>query len=144
MAKRTKAQIEEAESYAADLRTRIKPGDRIYTVLRSVSRSGMFRRISLFYMGKEADGTPYLSSLDWACNKFGMGERWGKGEGIGVGGCGMDMGYHLVYNLGRILYPDGFTCPGKGCPSNEHINGDKNYKPHHHRDGGYIFNHKWI
>lgn len=35
---------------------------------------------------------------------------WPERDGaIVVGGCGMDMGFHLVYTLGRYLYPDGFA-----------------------------------
>jgi hypothetical protein len=37
-----------------------------------------------------------------------MGEKAETGEGITVDGCGMDMGFALVYNLGRALYRDGF------------------------------------
>jgi hypothetical protein len=35
----------------------------------------------------------------------------------------MDMHYHLVYSLGRALYPEGHRCTGKSnCPSNDHSN----------------------
>ena len=27
---------------------------------------------------------------------------------VGVGGCGMDMGFHLVYTLSRELFDDGY------------------------------------
>ena len=65
-------------------------------------------------------------------------------------GCGMDMGFELVYNLGYALWPNGYTCTGdskefgKRCRSNEHSNGDRNYQPHHHTDGGYAFRQEWI
>lgn len=71
--------------------------------------------------------------------------NWEKSLGLTVGGCGMDMGFHLVYNLSRVLFPSGFECIGKGCPSNDHSNGDRNYEPHRHTgDGGYAIKHRWL
>jgi hypothetical protein len=32
-----------------------------------------------------------------------------NGNGLVVGGCGMDMGFHAVYTLSRILYNDGYA-----------------------------------
>ena len=50
-----------------------------------------------------------------------------KAEAIRVGGCGMDMGFHVVYNLSRALYRDGrFVCMGEDCPSNDHSNAYQN------------------
>lgn len=49
----------------------------------------------------------------------------------------MDMIMDTVYHLSRVLFRDGFTCTGKDCPSNDHHNGDRNYKPHRHTDPGY-------
>ena len=43
----SKSEIEQAK---VDLREIIKPGDTIYTIVRHVSRSGMYRSISLFAM----------------------------------------------------------------------------------------------
>lgn len=39
-----------------------------------------------------------------------------------MNGCGMDMGFSLVYDLGRVLFRDNFRCIGKGCPSSDHDN----------------------
>jgi hypothetical protein len=67
------------------------------------------------------DGEPmYLDGLVHraAPDFFRMGDR----EGIIMGGCGMDMGFHLVYSLSSILYRNGYRCLGKGCPSNDHAN----------------------
>jgi hypothetical protein len=82
-----------------------------------------------------------------------LGERIDRNNGgVKVSGCGMDMGFSLVYNLSHVLYPDGFTCTGEGspdvwgshCPSNDHSNGDRDYTPHDHRDGGYAIRHRWL
>jgi len=36
-----------------------------------------------------------------------------KNGGVRVGGCGMDMGFYLVYEVSRKLFPDGFGELGK-------------------------------
>ena len=101
----------------ARLRETLKPGDTVFTVLRSVSRSGMSRNIDLYKL--EGGDRIWLSHLaaracDWSFNE--------KHECVRVGGCGMDMGFHLVYNLARTLFCDAFTCIGDHCPSNDHNN----------------------
>jgi hypothetical protein len=65
-------------------------------------------------------------------------------EGVKIGGCGMDMGFALVYDLSRVLFQDSFDCIGEGCPANDHRNGDRDYTPHEHSDGGYALRHKWL
>jgi hypothetical protein len=136
------------------LRATLKPGDTVSTVLRHVSRSGMQREISLF-IGE-------CERIDWLVARA-LSDRIGKHDGIVATGCGMDMGFSLVYNLGRTLWPDGVPCSGKGCQSNDHSNGDRDYTPHAnhpqvckdnpetctgakhwHGDGGYAFRHQWI
>ena len=37
--------------------------------------------------------------------------RSDKTGGLRVSGCGMDMGFHVVYNLGYVLWPDGTPEP---------------------------------
>lgn len=152
---RTLSQIRKDERAEAieQLRKWLQPGDTVYTVLRHVSRSGMQREISLYVI---KDGEPQW--LDGYASKA-LGERIGKREGLVVGGCGMDMGFHLVYNLSRTLFADGHGCVGERCPSNDHSNGDRDYTPHElsveemvygrshehwHRDGGYALRHRWI
>jgi hypothetical protein len=61
--------------------------------------------------------------------------------GVKIGGCGSDMGFMLVYDLARTMYPNGFACIGDGCLSNDHSNGENNA---HHSDGGYSFRKSWL
>ena len=128
---------------------KLKQGDTIYTILRHVSRSGMNRRISLLV----GDGKA-VTDISWDAAQA-MGDpvknRAGyvQDVGIEVSGCGMDMGFHLVYNLGRYLYPDGFECSGESCPSNDHFNDPKckrsTFKGKMHTgDGGYALQHRWL
>lgn len=126
------------------LRDDLKPGDTINCILRHVSRSGMSRSISL--LKGDADIT-YFAALA-------MGDKIDqKHGGIKIGGCGMDMGFALVYNLSWTLFPEGFECVadaigpkrGIGCPSNDHSNGDRTYGPDHlHKEGGYAIRHRWL
>ena len=70
----------------------------IYTVLRSVSKSGMSRVIDFYTI--ENDRPQYLSGLI----KMALGYRMAKNGGLVVGGCGMDMGFHVVYTVSSVLY----------------------------------------
>ena len=73
----------------------------IYTVLRSVSASGMTRHISL----KMAQGSNIYDITYLVAQA--LGERVSDRNGyntIKVNGCGMDMGFHLVYNLSSVLF----------------------------------------
>lgn len=84
------------------------PGTRVYCTLRKVSRSGMMRHISMAVI---EDGA--LRDITWLVADI-IGERMDRDTGgIRVSGCGMDMGFHLVYSLGRALYPRGFGVAGE-------------------------------
>lgn len=100
-----KAQKEQERQEAiARLRTYLQPGDTVYCVLRHVSASGMSRRIDLYVM---KDNEPlWISSLAARACEWRLSDK----QGIIVGGCGMDMGFHLVYSLSYTLFPNGF-CP---------------------------------
>lgn len=96
----SKAQIEESR---ADLLRNVKPGDTIYTILRHRSRSGMYRAIDLYVV---KDGAPFRISWDAAALLEGYDE---KHEACRASGAGMDMGFHLVYNLAHRLFGDGYA-----------------------------------
>lgn len=134
----TKAQQTAKQEAADQLRKWLKPGDTVYTILRHVSRSGMQREISLYV--KTPDGMQWLDGYA----RHVLGLRVGKREGLVIGGCGMDMGFELVYQLGYALFGREWTCTGKGCPSNGHSNGDQDYTPHAHSDGGYALSQRWL
>lgn len=103
------------------LREILKPGDTVYTILRHVSASGMSRGIDLYTI--RDNRMQFLTG--YAAHAIGW--KWGEKAGIVVGGCGMDMGFHLVYTLSRTLFPDGFQ------------DGQDN-----HKDGGYALRHEWL
>lgn len=103
----------------------LKPGDVVTCVLRSVSRSGMSRRID-FYKTKSGE-IYYLSN--YIADLLEMNN---DREGVRVGGCGMDMGFAVVYDLGATLWPKGTKKP----------HGRRNGEPD--SDGGYALKHRWL
>ena len=86
------------------LREVIKEGDTLWTQLHHVTKSGMTRYIGVRLL---KDDYPYnytyhvAKALDWKLSD--------KHEGVKVGGCGMDMGFHLIYSLSHALYGDGYA-----------------------------------
>jgi hypothetical protein len=135
----TKAQKAERAEAIARMHEWVKPGDTVYTILRHVSRSGMQREIGVVLMlpddrkrdldARHGGMTPVDLHPNYPVAKV-IGARVGKRDGVIMGGCGMDMGFALVYELSARLYPDGFGCIGAGCPSNDHGNGDRDYTVH--------------
>jgi len=114
------------------------PGDTVHTILRHVSSSGMARDISLVVLKADSQGIrPFYADYHAAT----ILELKEKNNGVRISGCGMDMGFALVYNLSRALWPDGFECIGQGCPSNDHVNREETS---HHRDGGYALRQRWL
>ena len=90
------------------LKENIKEGDVIYTQLNHTSQSGMMRHIKVRQIKNNypLDWSRLVAiALDWKEAK----DRFGGYNGIKVGGCGMDMGFHLVYTLSSVLYNDGYA-----------------------------------
>ena len=104
----------------------MKAGETVYTILKHRSNSGMLRYIDAFVIRNE------------------IGYKWNSDKsGFKVGGCGMDMGFSLVFNISRVLFKE-FICIGQDCPANDHLNGDRDYSPHKHTDGGYALTQRWL
>lgn len=135
--KYTKEQVERSRAYLLDT-LKIKPGDTVYTKVNHVSRSGMSRNIEAYVM---RDNEPVNISTSAATL---LESPIAKDGGVKMGGCGMDMGFALVYDLAYRLFLDGFVCIGEKCPSNDHSNGDRDYSPHMHTEGGYALKQRWM
>ena len=124
------AKQQEKQEAIEELRKLLHPGDTVYTILRHVSRSGMTRIIDPVLMRE--DGPRSIAHL--AAKVLGDPldrDLWG----VKQTGCGMDMGFNLVYNLGYYLFPDGFKVEGRG--RNGDMSGWDN-------DGGYALSQKWL
>ena len=86
----------------------LKPGDTVYTIVERVSRSGMSRNIRVIvFLGDRASDSVHPN---YAVATL-LGWPWKKGwhDSIRVSGCGMDMGFHLVYELSHELFGDGYA-----------------------------------
>lgn len=121
-----------AKGYAArreyvckELRKILKPGRVVYTDVNSISSSGMSREISVYI----ADGKHIRNITHLVSDATAHAE--GK-KGIRMQGCGMDMGFALVYALGQNLWPKGTRKP----------HGTRNGAPDSH--GGYALKHEWL
>lgn len=136
----SKAEKAERAEAIEKIREWFPAGSTVYTILRHVSRSGMQRSISVLVNDPEGpwDASGLVAKA--------LGMTWDRDRGgIKIGGCGMDMGFSLVYDLGMTLFPNGVPCTGEGCQSNDHSNGDRDYTAGKlHRDGGYAFRHRWL
>lgn len=116
----------------------LRPGMTIYTY-PTYQGKGMSSSIKPFIVSKErpVDLSSYIAAL----GRFSFDRKNG---GLKVGGYGTDKGFEIVYDLGHCLFLTGYECHGTNCGSNDHSNGDRDYTPHHHKDGGYAFKHEWL
>lgn len=92
------------EAVRESLLRRLYRGQTIYTNLRHCSRSGMRREVSLLVV----DVDSLLVDITFPACRV-MGWRSGKHDGAVIGGCGMDMGFALVYELSQMLCGDGYA-----------------------------------
>lgn len=182
---------DEQQEACANLRAILKPGQTVYTTLRHVSSSGMFRVIQVLVPVRDSERTSVLNDEPakvgmigypktgpnaWTDSKvaevtaasdlvsfrsdpgifFGRDQvrlyrhkpvlaiqdisglaadatsnGWDDRGGVRVGGCGMDMGFHIVYTLGHAMWPNGTRKP----------HGTRNGEPD--TAGGYALKHKW-
>jgi len=138
MASITKARQAEMDEAREELREQLRDVDVIYTDVTHVSRSGMRRAIRAFII---RDGRPW--DLTYMLAKAGIGKVHQTHGGIIMDGCGMDMAFALVYEIGRALIDDRpWSCRGDRCPSNVHAN--DRHAPRgadviHTGDSGYRF-----
>lgn len=77
---------------------------RVYVTVTSVSRDGMSRQMKVL-VGNSTTGN--ISNITRRVALV-LGWRYNDRHGtVVVGGCGMDMGFHLVYSLSQALYGHG-------------------------------------
>lgn len=93
----------EIEALKEETRQDLPAGSVVYTILRSVSRSGMSRVISVVTVNGGD-----VRQFDYTLEQM-LGYKMAPDTGVKVAGCGMDMGFHLVYTLSQALYGDGYA-----------------------------------
>jgi len=99
----TKAELAESRKYAKELLSRHLTAGMtvIYTHVSSVSSSGMSRRIRC-YIAIIDDGKPEIMDITYYVSQvcgYSMNDA-----GMLVKGCGMDMGFAVVYDLSNVLF----------------------------------------
>ena len=95
------------KSYGYEVLRNLPKDTTLYTVLRRVSRSRMTRIIDLKYINTNNQPRNIIVSELAGCAKDTEQEsKWGGN--YKVPGCGMDMGFWLVYELGQLVHQDGY------------------------------------
>ena len=129
--KYSKKQITEAMERLHEL---LPVGGVCYTDVKSVAKSGMRRKMKFFVVenGSTIDITWPVATV--------LGDPVQSDGTIRVSGCGMDMGFHMVYSLSRRLFPDGFKPrdAGKDYGRNGTSADDID------KDGGYALKQRWL
>jgi len=110
----------------------LAPGAMVYTIRRHTSASGVSHVIDLAIPVAREDGALRIRNIGWLAAEAMDYTFDNRSRGLKVRGGGMDMGYHLVHNLGRTLWPEGTAEP----------HGTRNGQPD--RDGGYALKHEWL
>ncbi len=111
----TPKQKQEDQKHAQDIIRTILDAQQhkhIKGVVTAVSQSGMSRRIKFFTIDTwtkyNSDGNkqdlPYVREVTHLVGRA-LGWSWND-RGVQVSGCGMDMVFHSVYTLSRVLYRD--------------------------------------
>lgn len=77
------------------------------TMVTHVSRSGMSRVIAVFAVREGK-----VSNVSYDVARVMGWQHDSEHRGVYIGGCGMDMAFHVVYSLSRMLYGDDPTIGG--------------------------------
>jgi hypothetical protein len=120
MTKKAQKEMEIQQAKTELLEILEKANHKVFTSLVSVSQSGMSRKINAVV----STGAGELMNINWYIEKLDLYNRDLKTNALKVSGCGMDMGFAVVYNLSTMLY------------SNE----DGSYS----RDGAYKLKQQWL
>ncbi len=102
----TKRETAAQQEARTQLRKILKPGDTVYGIVRNVSRSGMSRQIDFYAMPKKAGERPWCITYGISALLGYRRARDGWSSPIIVQGCGMDMIFHVVYQLATVLFSD--------------------------------------
>jgi hypothetical protein len=86
------------------LKNYLRPGTTVYTVLRSVSASGMSRTLDLYVVINSE-----IVRITWRVAEALDARYDQKRQALRVSGCGMDMGWHCIYNLSHLILGNGYA-----------------------------------
>jgi hypothetical protein len=149
--KKEEKAAEKAEAISTLKRMGVKPGAEVFTIVTHVSSSGMTRHIRCFipttntstdYKTGKKTRKPGITDITGLVSTVcgytrAKGSRWD----LVVQGCGMDMCFSVVYNLGRVMFPKGGPLD-KSSPGRKHQEereAKTNGRPvEGETDGGYL------
>lgn len=131
MATKAERERQEARERLREILTR---GQEVSCVLRHVSRSGMMRHISLLVVDENGE----IRDISYWAGQA-IGSKLANDGGIKVGGCGMDMGFHLVYTLARAVFGDLEPTPEEKANHPKWTSAEA-----HYGYGGYALKHRWV
>jgi hypothetical protein len=142
MSKSLERAAEVAKAIATLNKMGVKPGATIYTLVKSVSKSGMSRQIQCYIATRDTTTRNGKTFRENAIHDItglvstATGIKRGRdGWSLNVGGCGMDICFHVVYTLGRVMFPKGGPLE---CSPREHQ--EKRAGKKIETDGGYLLN----
>ena len=107
-----------------DLHQLLKPGSTVWSLNRHTSASGMTRCFD-FYTIQDNELVRLTYLICVACDY----KHHPKYGALKTTGCGMDMAFQVIYNLGQAMWPDGTPEP----------HGTRNGEPD--TAGGYALRH---
>lgn len=90
-----------------DLHGLLVPGSTIYAIARHTSQSGMSHWFD-FYTIENNELLRLTYQICMACE---YKDDARHGYALKTSGCGMDMAFQVVYNLGQAMWPDGTPEP---------------------------------
>lgn len=107
----------------------------IHVIIKNVSRSGMLRRVQTFII---KDNKLYF--INYLIEQLTHYKKDSDGL-LKLHGCGMDMGFSLVYDFARSIFPTGFKSSRRNAingmkPTDKGFNWDN--------DGGYALSNRNI
>ena len=143
MSRRTQADVAEAR---ARLRELLKPGDTIWCTVRYVSSSGMSRGIDFYLLtcGKDGPDRIWLSRLIATACEYRFNERH---ECVSVSGCGMDMGFAVVYDLAHALFGPRKWSGADDKTRRRFLRWRRRMderEPYGNHEEGYALSHRWL
>lgn len=98
----TRATAAERDDAIKMLKNVLCEGTRVYTIIRGVAPSGLSRSMDVFVI---RDNRPYRIT-SYVCDAL-QGSWDSKRCCLRVNGCGMDMGFAVVYELSMVLFNNG-------------------------------------
>lgn len=94
----------EIQEFKNEMKSYLQKGTTLHAIIRQVSNSGMSRNISF----KLINNNNEVYDLSYQIAKVLEYPFNDKYHAVKVKGCGMDMAFHVTYNISNMLFNDGY------------------------------------